>query len=130
MKSSCHSLIPFLPLLSTQFNYSATKLISRQTGVSKLDSSILDYSLFSTTTPTLPFSTTLCYRTLLYNHFARIPQKTSYFIALRVFATPLGSNGRGADHIENSLFIVEAFTAVTCLPSRCLAIGLYIINYT
>jgi hypothetical protein len=41
MKSS-HSLIPFLP---PQFNSSAPKLISRQAGVSKLDSVLLSLSL-------------------------------------------------------------------------------------
>jgi hypothetical protein len=38
-----------------------------------------------------------------------------------MFIKPLHSNGHGADHIENSLSIVEA-----CLPSRCLAIDIYI----
>jgi hypothetical protein len=40
-------------------------------------------------------------------------------IVLGVFTAPLHSNDRGADHIEDSLSIVEAF-----LPSRCLAVGI------
>jgi hypothetical protein len=32
-----------------------------------------------------------------------------------VFTEPLHSNGRGTDHIENSLSVVD------CLPSRCFA---------
>jgi predicted transporter len=42
-------------------------------------------------------------------------------IILGVFTAPLHSNGRGADHIENSLSIVEA-----CLPSCCLAMGIHV----
>jgi hypothetical protein len=59
MKSSLHRLIPFVPLLSTQFNSSAPKLISRQAGVSK---------------PTL--HSMLLNLIFLYNHFARNPRKT------------------------------------------------------
>jgi hypothetical protein len=38
-----------------------------------------------------------------------------------MFTSPMSSNGRGADHIENSLSIVEA-----CLLSRCLAMGIHV----
>jgi hypothetical protein len=50
MKSSCHSLIHFLPLFcSCQFRRlnSIQFLISRQAGVPKLDSVLLDYSFSS-----------------------------------------------------------------------------------
>jgi hypothetical protein len=46
MNPSLHRLIPFLPLLSTQFNSSAPKLISLQAGVSKLDSSLFAAASF------------------------------------------------------------------------------------
>jgi hypothetical protein len=47
MKFSLHSLIYFLPLFSTQFISSAPTLISRQVGVAKLVSSLLDYCSLS-----------------------------------------------------------------------------------
>jgi hypothetical protein len=40
---------------------------------------------------------------------------------LGVFTAPLHSNGRGADHIENNLSIIEA-----CLPSPCLAMVMHV----
>jgi hypothetical protein len=43
-----HSLIPFLPLLSTQFNSSAPKLIARQADISKLDSSFSTPTFYTT----------------------------------------------------------------------------------
>jgi hypothetical protein len=61
---------------------------------------------------------------LPYNHFAPTPRKTPSLlsrIVLGVFTAPLHSSGRGTDHIENSLSVVEA-----CLPSRCLAIGIHV----
>jgi hypothetical protein len=72
MKSSFHSLILFLPLLSTQFNSSSSKLIYWQAGIPKVDSSFL--------TRLLQFTTVLSCRTLPYNHFARTTQKTASII--------------------------------------------------
>jgi hypothetical protein len=47
-------------------------------------------------------------------------------IILAVFTAPLHSNGRGADHVENSLSTVEVFAAATCLSSRYLAMGIHV----
>jgi uncharacterized membrane-anchored protein len=79
MKSSFHSLISFYHYSaaansedSTQFNSSAPKLVSRQAGVSKLDSSLLDYSTRSRLL-TVSF----------YNHSARTTQKTISLLVRR-----------------------------------------------
>jgi hypothetical protein len=45
----------------------------------------------------------------------------SRIIVLGVFTAPWHISGRGADHIQNSLSVVEA-----CLPSRCLAMGIHV----
>jgi hypothetical protein len=47
-------------------------------------------------------------------------------IVLEMFTAPLHSNGRGADHIENSLSIVDACLPRARLPSRCLAMGIHV----
>jgi hypothetical protein len=65
MKSSSHTVIPFLPLFSTQFNSSAPKLISRQAGVPKLD---------------FPLSTILS----LYKPSAGVTQKTASLLLERL----------------------------------------------
>jgi hypothetical protein len=98
MKSSLSVLIPFLPLLSIQFNSSVPRLISREAGVSKLDSSLLSCSIdfFFITTLHRPHRK---HRLLLSR------------IVLGVFTAPLHNKNRGAGYIENNLSIVEA-----CLP--------------
>jgi hypothetical protein len=91
MKSSLHCIIHFLPL----FNSSASKLISRQAGVWKLDYSLLCCSIefFFVITLHGPHGKN---RLLLFR------------IVLGEFITPLHRGGRGAGHIENSVCIVEA----------------------
>jgi hypothetical protein len=86
---------------SSQFNSSAPKLISRQAGISKLNSIPLNW-------------------TLLYNHFARITQKTQSLSCWEVlFRAPLHSNGSYST-------VPCIFTAAgMCLRSRCLAIKVY-----
>jgi hypothetical protein len=89
MKSSCHSLIPFLTLFcDRQFwrlesiSSSAPKFISWQAGVSKLDS----------TRPRL------LKWNLLYNNFARITQKTHALYFLEgAFTAPLHSKRKLLD---------------------------------
>jgi hypothetical protein len=95
---SCHYSAAANSEDSTQFNSSALKLISRQAGVSKLGSSLFYNSndFFFTTTLHGPHGK---HRVLLSR------------IVLAVFTALLHSNGPGADHIENSLSILEA-----CLP--------------
>jgi hypothetical protein len=91
-----HSII-----LMPQFNFSASKLISWQAGVSKLN-------YFNDLCP-------FC------NPSARTTQKTQSIVE-KVFTAPLHSNGHGVDHIENTaLLLLRAFfSAGVCLPSRCL----------
>jgi hypothetical protein len=99
MKSSFHILIPFLTLLSDQFNSSAPNLICRQAGVSKLD--FLNWNL-------------------LYNHFARTKQKTQTLYCWKgLFTTELHSSG------SYSIVACVFVAAGICLPSRCLAINVY-----
>jgi hypothetical protein len=50
-------------------------------------------------------------------------------VVLGVFTAPMYNNGRGADHIENKLYRWGLFTAGMCLPSRCLAMGIYVTIY-
>jgi hypothetical protein len=88
---------------STQFNYSAPKLISRQAGISNLDPSLA-----------IPLQ---CF---IYNRFARTTQKTrSLYCWECVFRAPLHSN--------RSYSIVACIFDATrmCLPSRCLANNVY-----
>jgi hypothetical protein len=124
MKSSFHSLIPFLPLVyncqlssvpllpgsypgrlasrnSTQFSSSAPMLISRQAGLAKLDSILLSW-------------------TLLYNHFARTTQKIQ---SVHCWEGVITLRRRDCS-------IVSVFVAAgICLPSRCLAMNVYY-NFT
>jgi hypothetical protein len=84
-----------------QFNSFAPKLISRQRGVSKLDSILLNW-------------------TLLYNHFARATQKTQTLYCWQgVFAAPLHSNG------SYSIVACVFVAAVMRLTSRCLSMNVY-----
>jgi hypothetical protein len=104
MKTSLHSLTPFLALFGTcQFrtlSSSAPKLISRQAGVSQLDS--------------------LLKWTLLYNSFALTTQRIQLlYCYVAVFTAPLRSNGSSS--IVASVFVA----AEICLPSRCLAMKVY-----
>jgi hypothetical protein len=99
MKSSLHSLIPFLHYSaaansqdSTQFN---CKLISRQSGVSKLNS-----------TP-LCCSVEFFFVTTLHKH-----RLSLFLIVLGVFTAPLHNNGLGADHVENSLLLRRVYLVV------------------
>jgi hypothetical protein len=102
MKPCFHSLIPFLPLFcNCQFNSSTPKLISRQAGVSKLDSVLLNW-------------------TLLYNHLAWTMQKTQPLNCWEgVFIALLHSNS------SYSIVSCVLFVAGICLPSRCLPINGY-----
>jgi hypothetical protein len=99
MKAYFHGLISFLPVFhKCQINSipSAPKLISWQTGVSKLDS------------------------TLLYNHFTRTTQKIQrLYCWVGVFTTPLHSNR------SYSIVACVFVAAGMCLPSRCLAMNVY-----
>jgi hypothetical protein len=113
MKCSCHSLILSCHYSaaansedSTEFNSSAPKLISRQAGVSKLDSPLSSL-----------LCTTLCCRTLLYNHFTRTSRKTpSYIVKEACLLTRC---------LAMDALLLRAYAFVgMCSPSRCLAMGL------
>jgi hypothetical protein len=126
MKYSLHSIIPFLPLFcscqfrrldSIQFLCSQAHILAGWLLelVSVLDSTIV-----------------LCW-TLPYNHFAQITQKTQLLlspIVLCVFTAPQQSNGRNADHIENSLPTVGAFLprarVYRVVASQCVCRSQYI----
>jgi hypothetical protein len=103
MKFSFQSLIPFfaiilqLPIVRTRLNSSVPRLISWQAGVSKLDSTLLSW-------------------TLLYNHFARTTQKTQpiYFFRKRVYRN-------GSYSIVACAFVA----AEMCLPCRCLTMNVF-----
>jgi hypothetical protein len=68
------------------------------------------------------------------NSSARTMQKTQPLYCFRgVFAASLYSNGRGADHIENTVLLLSRACMLRALPSNgrcllsdCLATGLYV----
>jgi hypothetical protein len=105
MKSSFHSLIPFLPLFcnchfrrlgSIQFLCSQAHILAGLRLETRLSTLCCSIELF--------FITTL--HGLQGKHRLLLP-----LIVLGVFSAPLHSNGRGADHIDNILT-----TAEECLP--------------
>jgi hypothetical protein len=80
VKSSCHSLIPFLPFLPNHLGLPSPEL-----------DPIPDYcSIFR---PLCFFYFTLVLPNTSYNHLARIPRKTPSSIVKNVFTCPLPSNG-------------------------------------
>jgi hypothetical protein len=103
MKSSSHSLFPFLPLLSTQFN---SKLISRQAGVSKLDSSLQSTTLFY---PAQHFLITTLHGPVEYT--ASIVKGACLLICCLVI---------------DVILLSEFACPGMCLRSRCLAMGLHV----
>jgi hypothetical protein len=108
MKSSFHSLLPFLPLFcncqfwrldSVQFLCSQAHILAGWRLETRL---------------------TLLNWTLLYNHFARTTQKTHPLYCWEgVITAPLHSNG------SNSIVVCVFIAAGMCLPSRCLAMHVY-----
>jgi hypothetical protein len=120
MKSSLHSPVPFLPLFcSCQF---------RRLDPVQFQAHILAGWLLETRPFTLCCSVEFFFVTTLHEPHGKHRLLLSRII-LFVFTAPLHSNGRGADHIENNLSIFEAFTAGTCLPSRCLAMSTHVTIY-
>jgi hypothetical protein len=99
--SQPNSFLAIILQLPTQFSSSAPSFITRQAGVSKLDSILLNW-------------------TLLYNHFVRTTQKTQPLYCWEgLFTAPLHSNGSYS--IVASVFIAAGM----CLPSCCLAMNVY-----
>jgi hypothetical protein len=99
MKFSFHSLNPFLPLFCN-YHFHCSQFISRQAGVSKLDSVLLKLIL-------------------LYNYLAGTTQETQPLYCWEgVFAAPLYSNGIYL--IVTCLFVAAGM----CLPSRCLEMNI------
>jgi hypothetical protein len=125
MKSSFHRLIPFLPLFCNcqfrrldciQFLCSHAHILADWRLETRLDStrlcSILLYAAEHF------FITTL--------HGTRGKRRLLLFrIVLGVFTAPLHSNGRGTDHTENRLSIVEE-----CLPGHVFTESLPSNGYT
>jgi hypothetical protein len=113
MKSSFHSLsFLLLPLFSTQFNSSAPKLVSWQTGVPKLSTLFYYRSLPSATT-----TEQYCW-IFPYNHFPRTPRKTICIVneaclLICCLATDV-------------LFLRALARSRMCLRSRCLARGIHV----
>jgi hypothetical protein len=114
MKSSFHSLIPFLPLFcNCQFRrLDSVQFLCSQAHV------LAGWRLELDSVLILSFSTSLCYRTLLYNNFARNPQKTASVVKkaclmIRCLAMDV-------------LFLRALARAGMCLPSRCLAMGIHV----
>jgi hypothetical protein len=105
MKSSCYSLIHFLPLFSTQFNSSAPKVISWQARVSKLDSSLHSAA---PSRRLCPFITP--------RHGSH--RKHSLYCYGGVFTGTLPGNGRPS--------VACVRFAGMCLLSRCLAMGIHV----
>jgi hypothetical protein len=108
MKSSFHSLTPFLPLFcNCQFRrLDSIQFLCSQTHI--LEGWRLE------TQPTL------LNWTLLYNHFARTTQKTQRLYCWEgVFAVPLHSYGRYS--VVACVFVAAGM----CLPSRCLTMNIY-----
>jgi hypothetical protein len=103
MKSSSRSVVPFLPLLSTQFN---SKLISRQAGVSKLDSSLQSTTLFYVAEHFL--ITTL--------HGPAVNTASIVKVACLLMRCP----------VIDVLLLSEFACAGMCLPSRCLAMSMHV----
>jgi hypothetical protein len=67
----------------------------------------------------LDYCTVLCCRTLLYNHFARTPEKTPSFIVNKLcLLIPCLA--------VDVLLLSEFAFAGMCLPSRCLAMGIHV----
>jgi hypothetical protein len=108
MKSSLHSLIPFLPLFC---NCQLQRLDSKQFLCSQAHI-LADWPLET--------RLTLFNWTLLYNHFAQTTQKTQLLSCWEgVFTAPLHSN-------RSYSIVACAFVASgMCLPSRCLAMIVY-----
>jgi hypothetical protein len=104
MKSSLHSIIPFLPLFCNcqlSLNSSDPKLVSWQAGVSKMELTLLNWALLS-------------------NHFAWTTQKTQPLYCWGgVFTAPLRNNGSYS--IADFVFVAAGIS----LPSRCVAINVY-----
>jgi hypothetical protein len=105
-KFSFHSLLPLLSLFCNcqfrrldSFQFLCSQVISRQVGVSKLDSIQLIF---------------------LYNHIARTTRKTQpFYFWLGMFTAPLHSN-------ESYSIVACVFVASgMCLPSRYLATNVY-----
>jgi hypothetical protein len=115
MKFSFYSLIPFLPLFcSSQFQ----KLYWIQFLCSQAH--ILAGWRLETRHFTLCCSILFFFITTLHVPHGKHRLSLSRVLS-GVFTAPLHSNGRGANHIENSLSTVE-----TCLPRRCLAMGIHV----
>jgi hypothetical protein len=93
--SQTNSFLAIILQLPTEFNISASKVISRQDGVSKLDSILLIWTL---------------------NDFAQTVQKTQAIYCWEgVLTVLLHSNG------SHSIVTCLSVAAGICLPSRCLA---------
>jgi hypothetical protein len=108
MKTSFHSLIPFLPLFcNCQFN-----------SVSLLPS--LYPGRLASRSSTRFYSTTASFGTLPYNNFAWTTRKTQPLCCWEgVFTAPLHSNRSYS--IVTCVFV----SAGMCLPSRCLTMNVY-----
>jgi hypothetical protein len=111
-ESSCHSLIPFLPLFC---NCQFRRLHSFQYQAHILTDWHPETWLF-----TLWCSIKSFFITTLHGPHGKCRVLLSH-IVLGLFTTPLHSNNRGMDNIENSLSVVEACIMDTCLQSHCLA---------
>jgi hypothetical protein len=108
MKSSFHSLIPFLPLFcSCQFRrIDSVPLLCSQAHI------LAGWSLET--------RLTLLNWTFICNHFARATRKTRPLYCWEgVFAASLYSNG------SYSIAVCVFVAAGMCLPSRCLAMNMY-----
>jgi hypothetical protein len=109
MKSSLHSLIPFLQFL---LSYSANCQLRRS------DSNLLLSSSYSGRLASR--NSTQFDLTLLYNHFARATQKRLPLYCWKSVLTAL-LHSNGIFSIVACVFVA----ARMCLPSRCLAIYVY-----
>jgi hypothetical protein len=106
---SCHYSAAANSEDSTQFNSSAPKLISRQAGIPKHESSLLDLTttLYSVAL-SVPF----------YNPSALTTQKHSLYCYEGMLTGPLSRNGRPS--------VARVRLSGMCLPSRCLAMGIQV----
>jgi hypothetical protein len=117
MKSSWHSLIPFLPFPAgvsseglTQFNSSAPEFTSWQAGVPKINSSLLDYCSILLYAAEHFFITTL--HGPHAENTASIVKKE--YLLIRCLEMDV-------------LLLRTCASAGMCLPSRCLAMGIHVI---